>query len=433
MKKYFLITAALFAALSLGFVSCENPDDDPGFSLESVGQEDADDKNDANSDGTTPSTPEKPTLIATGDVTNLAEKSATFWGRLNADTLWALPNVKWGVEYAYDREAVSQHKHQETTKVNCTAGLQGANMDEFSVTIDGLQRSQTIYYSAYILINDMKYVYGEVDSVHIVKLTLKPNSSDFGTVTGSGYYDIGAEATITATPNRVAYFVKWNDENTDNPRTLTVTGNLELTAIFDCAYVDLGLSVKWAPCNVGATSPEEYGDYYAWGETESKTTYDWNTYKWATATWTYNGRIGYYYWDLETLTKYNTDSDYGTVDNKTVLDPEDDAARANWGGAWRMPTDAECTELLENCTWTWTDDYNGTGVKGRIVTSKINGNSIFLPATSYSESGYCGFYWSSSLRSDSPRAGSVNFYSHNVSGDGYSRCYDLSVRPVLGE
>ena len=95
MKKYFLITAALFAALSLGFVSCENPDDDPGFSLESVGQEDADDKNDANSDGTTPSTPEKPTLIATGDVTDLAEKSATFWGRLNADTLWALPNVKW--------------------------------------------------------------------------------------------------------------------------------------------------------------------------------------------------------------------------------------------------------------------------------------------------------------------------------------------------
>ena len=177
MKKHFLFTAALFAALSLGFVSCENPDDEPGFSLENVGQEDANsDKENAegstDGDGTTPSTPEKPTLIATGDVTDLAENSATFWGRLNADTLWALPNVKWGVEYAYDREAVSQHKHQETTKVNCTAGLQGANMDEFSVTIDGLQRSKTIYYSAYILINDMKYVYGERDSVHIMKLTV---------------------------------------------------------------------------------------------------------------------------------------------------------------------------------------------------------------------------------------------------------------------
>ena len=233
MKKHFLFTAALFATLSLGFVSCENPDDEPGFSLENVGQEDADDKNDANSDGTTPSTPEKPTLIATGDVTDLTENSATFWGRLNTDTLWALPNVKWGVEYAYDREAVSQHKHQETTKVNCTAGLQGANMDEFSVTIDGLQRSQTIYYSAYILINDMKYVYGELDSVRIVKLTLKPNNSDYGTVEGSGYYEPNTEVAITAIPNNdYIEFVQWSDGNTENPRTITVTSDSTITANF---------------------------------------------------------------------------------------------------------------------------------------------------------------------------------------------------------
>ncbi|MBO5975281.1 MAG: hypothetical protein J6P95_06160, partial [Paludibacteraceae bacterium] len=232
-KKHFLFAALFFAALSLGFVSCENPDDEPGFSLENVGQEDADDKNDANSDGTTPSTPEKPTLIATGDVTDLAENSATFWGRLNADTLWALPNVKWGVEYAYDRETVSQHKHQETTKVNCTAGLQGANMDEFSVTIDGLQRSQTIYYSAYIFINDMKYVYGEMDSVHIVKLTLKPNNSDYGTVTGSGYYDVGAEVTITATPKENYYFTGWNDcDSKELIRTVQVKSDTTITANF---------------------------------------------------------------------------------------------------------------------------------------------------------------------------------------------------------
>ncbi|MGM9745408.1 MAG: hypothetical protein ACI30H_00370 [Paludibacteraceae bacterium] len=95
-------------------------------------------------------------------------------------------------------------------------------------------------------------------------------------------------------------------------------------------YVDLGLpsGTKWATCNVGATKPEEYGNYYAWGETTPKDYYDWNTYNWATATYD----AEYDWWDLETLTKYNTSSSYGTVDNKTVLELADDAARANWGG-----------------------------------------------------------------------------------------------------
>jgi len=425
-KKHFLFAALFFAALAFGFVGCENPDSESGISIEKPGDDSTSDK---------PSTPEKPTLIATGDVTDLTENSATFWGRLNADTLWALPNVKWGVEYAYDREAVSQHKHQETTKVNCTAGLQGANMDEFSVTIDGLLRSQTIYYSAYILINDMKYVYGELDSVHIVKLTVKSNST-YGTVTGSGTYDHGAEATITATPNRGVYFVKWNDENTDNSRVVTVTSDMTYTATFVAVpngsengyeWVDLGLpsGLKWATCNVGATKPEKYGKYYAWGETELKNIYDWSTYKWC------NG-------SKYTLTKYNLESDYGTVDNKTVLELADDAARTNWGGAWRMPTDAEWTELRNNCTWIWTDDYNGTGVAGRIVASKINGNSIFLPAAGcYSGVNLygAGGYWSSSLGTDDPGcAWSVYFDWDNV-GRYYSFGRDCgqSVRPVLGE
>ena len=192
-------------------------------------------------------------------------------------------------------------------------------------------------------------------------------------------------------------------------------------------WVDLGLpsGTKWAACNVGATSPEEYGNYYAWGETEPKTIYDWSTYKWCNGSNT-------------TLTKYNTDSDYGTVDDKTVLDPEDDAAAVNWGGAWRMPTDEEWTELRENCEWTWTDDYNGTGVKGRIVTSNINGNSIFLPAAGCRDyddlnfAGDSGDYWSSSLCTGDPSgAWNVGFYSGYVDGDGYGRCYGLSVRPVL--
>ena len=185
-------------------------------------------------------------------------------------------------------------------------------------------------------------------------------------------------------------------------------------------WVDLGLSVKWATCNVGATKPEEYGNYYAWGETEPKTTYDWSTYKWC------NG-------SYDTQTKYNTSNIYCTVDNKTVLDLEDDAARANRGGAWRMPTDAEWTELRENCTWTWTTK---NGVNGYEVKSKTNGNSIFLPAAGYRDDlagvvGDYGCYWSSSLCTDiSYDAWCVNFDSDDVVRGGDFRYGGLSVRPV---
>ena len=197
-------------------------------------------------------------------------------------------------------------------------------------------------------------------------------------------------------------------------------------------YVDLGLpsGLKWATCNVGATTPEKYGKLFAWGETEPRTIYDGNTYKWGTATYDEE----YEWWDLETLTKYNTSSDYGTVDNKTVLELADDAARANWGGAWRMPTDAEWQELIDNCTGTWTtlNGTNGYEVKG------ANGNSIFLPAAGYRSdddllnAGYYGYYWSSSLYAGSPYdAWYVDFGSDSVSGVGNDRCYGRSVRPVL--
>ena len=189
-------------------------------------------------------------------------------------------------------------------------------------------------------------------------------------------------------------------------------------------YVDLGLSVKWATFNVGATKPEEYGDYFAWGETEPKEVYDWSTYKWC------NG-------SATTLTKYCTDGSYGTVDNKTQLELSDDAARANWGGDWRMPTETEFTELCKNCTWTWTTQ---NGVNGYKMTSKSNGNSIFLPATgcrygsSLNDAGSLGGYWSSSLGTDRPNfAYHLDFSAGFVVWSRYDRYYGLSVRPVYGE
>ena len=188
--------------------------------------------------------------------------------------------------------------------------------------------------------------------------------------------------------------------------------------------VDLGLSVKWAECNLGASTPEEYGDYYAWGETEPKENYSWPTYKWC------NGSD-----NSLTLTKYNTKSSYGRVDNKVVLDATDDVVKARLGGKWRMPTDAELTELISQCTWTWTTQK---GVNGYEVTSKINGNSIFLPAAGggYERSPYfvgsSGFYWSSSLSTGYPSfAWGVYFNSDNVNrDDNIYRFYGLSVRPV---
>ena len=187
-------------------------------------------------------------------------------------------------------------------------------------------------------------------------------------------------------------------------------------------WVDLGLSVKWATCNVGAIQPEEFGDYFAWGEVETKTIYNWSTYKYGS--------------DSHQLTKYCNNSDFGKdgfTDNKTVLDPEDDAATANWGGAWRIPTIAEQQELINNCTWTWTTQ---NGVNGYKVTGP-NGNSIFLPAAGYigvgtlHDAGSYGNYWSSSLNSDYPNAAYfVGFYSDYAGRDSYYRSCGQSVRPV---
>lgn len=186
--------------------------------------------------------------------------------------------------------------------------------------------------------------------------------------------------------------------------------------------VDLGLpsGLKWANMNIGAAAPEEYGNYYAWGEVTTKSDYSWSTYLWC------NG-------SSSSMTKYCTSSSYGTVDNKATLESADDAAHVNWGGNWRMPTDDEWAELLTQCSWTWTTQ---NGVDGYRVTAN-NGNSIFLPAAGYRDGTYLeydgsvGLYWSLSLDTGSSiYAYSVGFDSSEVDrGDG-DRIIGHSVRPV---
>ena len=213
------------------------------------------------------------------------------------------------------------------------------------------------------------------------------------------------------------------------------------------AYVDLGLpsGTLWATCNVGAENPEDYGDYFAWGETEPYYT-EGNAQSTASGIWKTGKSAGYtwssYKWcngSYSTMTKYCTQSYYGTVDNKTVLDPEDDAAHVQWGGKWRMPTKAELDELRTECIWEWTQL---NGVNGYKVSSKQSGNtnSIFLPATGGRDNGdlsvvgSLGHYWSSSLGTGySYGAFIVYFYSDNVDWNSSSRNCGLSVRPVCAE
>ncbi len=187
--------------------------------------------------------------------------------------------------------------------------------------------------------------------------------------------------------------------------------------------VDLGLSVNWATFNVGATKPEEYGNYYAWGETDRRDNYGWDYYK--------------YGFSREELVKYCGISDYAenkTTDTLTTLQAMDDAATANWGNEWRMPTKDEWQELLTNCTRTW--EQKDGGIKGYTLKSKINGNTIFLPAAGYrsADSGYnsgYGYYWSSSLCEEAPYgAYSVYFNADFVNFYAYFRVYGYSIRPV---
>ena len=176
--------------------------------------------------------------------------------------------------------------------------------------------------------------------------------------------------------------------------------------------IDLGLSVKWANCNVGASSPEGYGGNYAWGETEEKSNYEWDTYQ------------------------YYNSKNYEFINiGSSICGTQYDVARVKWGGSWRMPTIQEQQELCVKCTWKWTT-YNG--VNGQLVTGP-NGNSIFLPTASYRlgtdvyDQGSNGFYWSGTLGiSDSNYAYSLYFDDYgwsNWSGRKY-RKYGLTVRPV---
>ena len=190
----------------------------------------------------------------------------------------------------------------------------------------------------------------------------------------------------------------------------------------DHEWVDLGLAsgTLWATMNVGATSPEDYGDYFAWGETAPKEVYDWSTYTLC------SGRDS-------TLTKYCTDAACGVVDNKTELEPEDDAAYVNWGPSWRMPTIDQLIELKDACSWQRTEV---NGVAGALVTGP-NGNTVFFPlagarnGSEFERVGSYVYFWSTALYSDDSRVARY-LYSNGTTKQAWNRLryYGFSVRAV---
>ena len=394
-----------------------------------------------------------PYIVTTNDATKITASGATLAGGVS---IIDSKEIECGVIYG---TTSSLSAISGTKKFILYISSGDFSSHDFSINISGLKANTTYYYRAYAVDADV-YKYGEVRSFK----TLQPNIS---VTTGSTENITYSSATLSGTVNGadqsltcgIIYSTSSSLSSTSGTKkSTTSSGNFSLsvtslyanTTYYYCAYVvvdgkyrcgdvrsfktlqggspntssheavDLGLSVKWASCNVGSESPEDYGGYYAWGETEEKSNYDWSTYKWC------NG-------SYDTQTKYCTNSSYGTVDNKTTLDLEDDVAHIQWGGNWRMPTKAEQDELRTECSWSWT---SVNGVNGYQVTGP-NGNSIFLPAAGYRygtgvlNRGSYGDYWSGTLyERSSDNACSLYFYSGLHDWYYSSRYYGRTVRPV---
>ena len=391
------------------------------------------------------------TSVETQEVSSIAATTAKCGGIISSD---GNPTIKEaGVEWCTTSDFESNVSCASTAK---------AKLGKFACEITNLKANTQYYVRAYAR-NSYGTIYGKVLSFKTLEIVLPAVQTNSVTNITISSATVGGKVTsdggASVTERGVVYSTSQNPTTSNTKKvsgsgtgsfSVSLSGLTEGTTYYvrayainsngtaygsqvsfatknGYAYVDLGLSVKWATCNVGASSPEDYGDYFAWGETTAKTTYDWSTYKWC------NG-------SFSTLTKYCNSSSYGNngfTDYKTVLDLSDDAARANWGGSWRMPTDAELAELRQQCTWTWTTQ---NGVNGYKVTSKKFGytnKSIFLPAaghrygSSLFSAGSDGDYWSSSRDTYDPcYAYGLSFNSDYVMRLDDTRNTGQSVRPV---
>ena len=377
--------------------------------------------------------------VTTGTATDITENSVILSATINNSE----KSLACGVIYGTSSSLSSSSGTKKSTTSSGT----------FSVSLTGLNPNMTYYYRAYVVV-DGEYKYGDVLSF----TTIKEVTVSTGSATNVTHNGATLSGTINNSDKSLTCGIIYgtssslsSSSGTKKSTTSSGTFSVSLTglnpnttyyyrayAVVDGEYkygdvlsfttkstpkpqvVDLGLSVKWASFNIGATSPEDYGGYYAWGETEEKSNYSWSTYKWC------NG-------SYDTMTKYCKSSSYGTVDNKKTLELSDDVAHVKLGGSWRMPTLDEIKELINDCSWSWTTQ---NGVNGYKVTGP-NGNSIFLPAAGYRIGtrvdfrGSDGFYWSGTLGDAySYFAYYLNIYSSSRGWYDNGRVIGHTVRPV---
>ena len=359
-------------------------------------------------------------VVTTMAPTDVTSNSATSGGSIATDAYVFAKGICWAT-------------HTSPTQMDDYYSENGNGDESFTAEMTDLSQNTTYYVRAYAVTQN-GIAYGDEVSfttIPIWTIEATPNPTEGGTITGAGDYEQNAVCTLTAIANEGYIFANWTENgevvSTDATYTFTVDAARTLVANFDLdhTYVDLGLpsGTLWATCNLGANLPEEYGDYFAWGETQPKDNFSWTNYQYCMGS-------------FNTLTKYcnNPDIGYnGFTDDLTTLLPEDDAATANWGDDWCMPTDEEWQELYQNTTVTWT---TRNGVNGRLFTAS-NGNSIFMPASGYCNestpeaTGIIGDYWTSSLDTDYP-SGALSFFfnSSNYYIGFCNRLYGRNVRAV---
>lgn len=364
-----------------------------------------------------------------------AQNSLTLSGSSNVLTT-VVPNIQYGVAGSFSEGqniSVGRSLGLEMSFYNLLSGLK-VSFSRSDITKITIQGNNGEYIAGRVHVT-MDSGVPEVESVVAGQtvITLTPEFRD--TFVAGEYYQVlflptnftkGLTMTLYAADGSVGKrSFKANNYERNKPKTAT---NADANATFvSPQYVDMGNGLKMATWNVGASSPEQTGEYFAWGETATKTNYDWATYKWGSS--------------ASTLTKYVTNSTYGTCDYQQFLTAADDAATKNWGPSWRTPTDLEWNTLLDTSkyTWTWTANYNSTGVAGYTVTSKSTNNSIFLPAAGYYSSGRPinktqGYYLSSTASDSNDKAIELVFSSssHAISGGNLSDCRmrGKSVRPI---
>ncbi len=390
-----------------------------------------------------------PPSVLTGDVSNIKGTSVVVKGSVTNDG--GVNIIEFGIVYGTS----------QTPTINNSKVLGEGKTDVFTCTLTNLEAKTTYYARAYA-INEIGIGYGEeisfstrelimpsvsissIENISYSSACIKGNIFDDG---GSDILECGVCYSTSQNPTTKNSHIKiemptqrdftCNLSNLKSETTYyirTYARNGQGTAYSDQQefttrsheYIDLGLSVKWATCNVGAENPHDRGYYFQWACTEEESYYD------ETTRYSYVGAEGY----SVIYSKYTTashDAEGKRPDNKTILDLSDDAARVNWGGSWRMPTKEEFEELIENCTWSQTTQ---DGWKGYKVTSKKNGKSIFLPSAGYmwgkrelKEFGNAGYYWSSSLYTN--YSGNDDAYALISGNLGYKgRVYGLPVRPV---